>query len=51
MLLAKERCWTGEEIKEKDFSPGWLYDEKEEYIQKSIFRVKSNRAKSYNNLL
>ena len=39
--IGKEKCWTGEEIKGERFFPGWLYDEKEEYIQKAYSGLKA----------
>ena len=34
--VGKETCYTGREISGERFFPGWLFDEKEEYIQKSV---------------
>lgn len=39
--LGREKCWTGEEIKSERFFPGWLYDEKENYIQEAYFALKN----------
>lgn len=30
----KEMCFTGEEIEDDRFFPGWIFDEEEEYVQK-----------------
>ena len=38
--IGKEKCWTGEEIKGERFFPGWLYDEKADYIQKAYSSLK-----------
>ena len=39
--VGKETCWTGEEIQGKRFFPGWLYDEKENYIQEAYSALKN----------
>ncbi len=31
--IGKEMCYTGNEIQGERFFPGWLYDEKEEFVQ------------------
>ncbi|MCI6152616.1 MAG: YgeY family selenium metabolism-linked hydrolase [Fusobacterium perfoetens] len=36
----KDKCWTGNDIVCKRFFPGWIYDEKEEYIQKAKTALK-----------
>ncbi len=33
--VGKEKCWTGNDIIGERFFPGWVYEEKEEYIQKA----------------
>lgn len=32
-MIMEEKCYTGETIASERFSPGWLYDEKEAFIQ------------------
>lgn len=31
-----EKCWTGESIHGERFFPGWLFDEKEDFIQRAL---------------
>ena len=34
--VGKEKCWTGNDITGERFFPGWVYEEKEEYVQKAV---------------
>ena len=34
--VGKEKCWTGNDIIGERFFPGWVYEEKEEYVQKAV---------------
>ena len=38
----EETCWTGSRIEGERFFPAWLYDEKEEYIQKVLSGLKDH---------
>lgn len=40
--VGKERCYTGNEIEGERFFPGWLFDEKEDYIQKIKQQLEKN---------
>lgn len=37
----EEECWTGEKISAERFFPAWLYDEKNEFIQKALKGLKN----------
>ena len=39
--VGKEKCWTGNDIIGERFFPGWVYEEKEEYIQKAVAALKA----------
>lgn len=36
-----EKCWTGESISAERFFPGWLFDEKEDFVQRAQAALKS----------
>lgn len=38
---ATEKCWTGNDISGERFFPGWLYDENDEFVQKSYTGLKN----------
>ena len=38
--VGKEMCWTGNEITGERFFPGWLFEEKEDYVQKALSALK-----------
>lgn len=35
-----EKCWTGATIEGERFFPGWLFEEKDEYVQKALKALK-----------
>ncbi|MBU5421041.1 peptidase dimerization domain-containing protein, partial [Acetanaerobacterium sp. MSJ-12] len=39
--IGKEMCYTGNEIEGERFFPGWLYDEREEFVQVVYAEIKA----------
>jgi acetylornithine deacetylase/succinyl-diaminopimelate desuccinylase-like protein len=40
--VGKENCYTGGEIEGERFFPGWLYDEKDEFVQDVYSKLTEN---------